>query len=118
MPTTPTTPALTPPIAARRPSERKFSGVTIAEDYAWLENPRDPEVIAYLEAENAYLNHVLAATGDLRERLHQELMARVQRTDTRVPVQIAPSDDPARVELLSGVARGDTLVGPPAGSRP
>lgn len=37
---------------------------------------------------------------------------------SRVPVQIAPSDDPARVELLSGVARGDTLVGPPAGSRP
>ena len=77
-----------PPIAERRPVEREFSGITIADDYAWLENPRDPEVIAYLEAENAYLNHVLAATGDLRERLHQELMARVQRTDVRVPVRI------------------------------
>jgi oligopeptidase B len=80
--------ALTPPIAERRPVEREFSGITISDDYAWLENPRDPEVIAYLEAENAYLAQVLAATGDLRERLHQELMARVQRTDTRVPVQI------------------------------
>ena len=84
----PTTVTLTPPIAERRPVEREFSGVTISDDYAWLENPRDPEVIAYLEAENAYLAQVLAVTGDLRERLHQELMARVQRTDMRVPVQI------------------------------
>jgi len=36
---------------------------------------------------------------------------------SRVPVQIAASDDPARVEILSGVARGDTLVGPTTGSR-
>ncbi|MFN8661667.1 MAG: S9 family peptidase [Thermomicrobiales bacterium] len=80
--------SFSPPIAARRPMEREFSGVTITDDYAWLENPRDPEVIAYLEAENAYLDQTLAATGDLRERLHHELMARVQRTETRVPVRI------------------------------
>jgi oligopeptidase B len=79
---------LTPPIPSRRLVEREFSGVTISDDYAWLENPRDPAVIAYLEAENAYLDQVLAATGDLRERLHQELMARVQRTDMHVPVRI------------------------------
>lgn len=36
---------------------------------------------------------------------------------SRVPVQLAPSDDPARVEILSGVAKGDTLVAPPAGTR-
>ena len=81
-----TTPS--PPIAPRRPVEREFSGITIADDYAWLENPDDPEVIAYLEAENAYLEQVLAATGDLRERLHQELMGRVQRTDMHVPVRM------------------------------
>lgn len=79
---------LLPPIAARRPVEREFSGITIPDDYAWLENPRDAEVISYLEAENAYLDQVLAANGDLRERLHEELMARVQRTDMRVPVRI------------------------------
>lgn len=81
-------PTLTPPTAERRPVEREFSGITISDDYAWLENPHDPEVIAYLEAENTYLGQVLAATGDLRERLHQELMARVQRTDMHVPVRI------------------------------
>ncbi|MFT4041420.1 MAG: hypothetical protein QM692_24770, partial [Thermomicrobiales bacterium] len=75
-----------PPIAARRPVTREFSGVAISEDYAWLEDPRDPEVIAYLEAENAYAEAVVDA--GLRETLHQELMARIQRTDTRVPVQI------------------------------
>ncbi|MCA9876302.1 MAG: S9 family peptidase [Thermomicrobiales bacterium] len=80
--------APTPPAADRRPVERDFSGVIIGDDYAWLEEPHDPDVVAYLEAENAYLEQVLAATGDLRERLHQELMARVQRTDVRVPVRI------------------------------
>jgi oligopeptidase B len=86
--TAPTTLTLTPPVAERRPEVREFSGVTITDDYAWLENPGDPQVIAYLEAENAYRDQVLAATGDLRERLHQELMSRVQRTDTHVPVRI------------------------------
>ncbi|KTE23709.1 RND transporter [Sphingopyxis sp. H067] len=37
---------------------------------------------------------------------------------SRVPVQIAPSDDPARVEILSGAATGDTLIAPSAGARP
>ena len=36
---------------------------------------------------------------------------------SRVPVQIAPSDDPARVEILSGAATGDTLIAPPTGAR-
>ncbi|WP_447932487.1 efflux RND transporter periplasmic adaptor subunit [Sphingopyxis fribergensis] len=36
---------------------------------------------------------------------------------SRVPVQIAPSDDPTRVEILSGAATGDTLIAPPAGAR-
>lgn len=86
---TPTSiPSLAPPVAERRPVVRDFSGISIADDYAWLENPRDPEVIAYLESENAYLDHVLAETGDLRDRLQAELMARVQRTDMHVPVQI------------------------------
>ena len=86
---TPTSiPSLAPPVAERRPVVRDFSGIPIADDYAWLENPRDPEVIAYLESENAYLDHVLAETGDLRDRLQAELMARVQRTDMHVPVQI------------------------------
>ncbi|MCA9864743.1 MAG: hypothetical protein KC432_17030, partial [Thermomicrobiales bacterium] len=88
MSTSAPSPKLTPPVAERRPVVREFSGVTLADDYAWLENPADPAVIAYLEAENAYLDQVLAATGNLRDRLHQELMARVQRTDVRVPVRI------------------------------
>lgn len=88
MSTSAPSPTLTPPVAERRPVVREFSGVTLADDYAWLENPADPAVIAYLEAENAYLDQVLAATGNLRDRLHQELMARVQRTDVRVPVRI------------------------------
>ena len=37
---------------------------------------------------------------------------------SRVPVQIAPGDDAARVEILSGAASGDTLIAPQTGTRP
>jgi oligopeptidase B len=79
---------LAAPIADMRPQRRQFSGVTIDDAYAWLENPRDPAVIAHLEAENAYTNAAMAATEALRETLYQEIVGRVQRTDTQVPFRM------------------------------
>ena len=46
--------ASTPPIAKQVPAERTYHGDTVDDPYAWLADPKDPEVIAYLEAENAY----------------------------------------------------------------
>lgn len=80
--------ALLPPVAKRLPQSRQFSGVTIDDDYAWLEDPGDAEVIAYLKAENAFTEGVLASTGSLRETLYGEIVGRVQRTDTRVPFRL------------------------------
>jgi len=77
-----------PPVAKRVPQSRQFSGVSIDDDYAWLEDPADPEVIAYLTAENAYTESVLAATGPLREALYGEMVGRVQRTDTQAPFRL------------------------------
>ena len=79
---------LAAPVAEPRPRRRQFSGVTIEDSYAWLENPRDPEVIAHLEAENAYTNALMAGTEALRETLYQEIVGRVQRTDTQVPFRL------------------------------
>ena len=81
---------LRPPTAEARPAVRAFSGVEIADPYAWLENPDDPEVIAYLEAENAYREAMLAPTDALQARLYAEMVGRVQQTDRSVPVQIGP----------------------------
>lgn len=82
---------LGPPVAMRRPGQRAFSGVTLDDPYAWLENPDDPEVIAYLKAENTFTEAVMAPATALRETLYREIVGRVQRTDTKVPIRLGDS---------------------------
>src|SRR5688500_13042536 len=74
-----------PPDAPRRPQIYAMSGGLGVDPYRWLENPDDPEVIAYLEAENAYTEAIMAPTSELQEALYQELTSRIQQTDTGVP---------------------------------
>ncbi len=54
-----------PPIAAVRPETKMYSGVEVSDPYAWLEDATDPEVIAYLDAENAYREAVISPTVPL-----------------------------------------------------
>jgi oligopeptidase B len=76
----------TPPDAPRQPHIYVTPLGPAVDPYRWLENPDDPAVIAYLEAENAYTEEVMGPTAELQEALYQELTSRVQRTDTGVPV--------------------------------
>jgi oligopeptidase B len=78
-----------PPVAPRRPHVLEKHGDRRVDDWYWLRNRDDPEVIAYLEAENAYTEAVLAHTKELRERLFQEIKGRIQETDSTAP---APKD--------------------------
>lgn len=77
----------TPPVAARRPHERVHHGHTFVDDYEWLRAKDDPEVIAHLEAENAWTDAQTAHLAPLRERLFDEVKARTQETDLSVPVR-------------------------------
>ena len=77
--------APTPPDAPRRPAIFALPGGIDVDPYRWLENPDDPEVIAYLEAENAYTEAVMAPTEVLQKELYQELTGRIQQTDAGVP---------------------------------
>jgi len=79
--------APTPPIAKQVPTERTHHGDTVTDPYAWLADPKDPEVIAYLEAENAYTEALTAGLGDLRSAVFDEIRARTQETDLSVPVR-------------------------------
>jgi oligopeptidase B len=81
-------PILSPPVARRRAAPRAYSGVTLDDPYAWLENPDDPEVIAYLRAENAFTEAMMAPTAALRETLYAEIVGRVRRTDTKAPFRM------------------------------
>jgi oligopeptidase B len=60
-------------------------GVVLTDDYAWLRDKDDPEVTAYLEAENAYAEACMAPLAGLREELYQEMLSHVKQTDVSVP---------------------------------
>ena len=77
----------TPPIAKQVPVERTQHGDTVIDEYAWLTDPKDPETIAYLEAENAYTESLTAGLADLRSDIFGEIKARTQETDLSVPVR-------------------------------
>lgn len=77
-----------PPVAEVIPSTREFEGREIVDPYAWLENSDDPNVIAYLEAENAYTESVLAPTKDLQDTLYNEFIARIPQDTSQVPYRI------------------------------
>ncbi|MBT9330371.1 S9 family peptidase [Paracidobacterium acidisoli] len=76
---------LQPPVAAIRHTETRLHGHTLVDDYAWLRERENPEVIEYLEAENAYCSASLAATEPLQKRLYDEMLSHIKETDVSVP---------------------------------
>jgi oligopeptidase B len=77
--------AAQPPVARREPVEHVLHGDRRVDHYAWLRQKENPEVIAYLEAENAYADAVLRSTEGFQEKLYQEMLGRIQQTDLTVP---------------------------------
>ncbi|MGH9795116.1 MAG: S9 family peptidase [Candidatus Acidiferrales bacterium] len=77
--------AIAPPVAKRVPKVDVVHGDERNDDYFWLREKENPEVIAYLEAENAYTDAVLEPAAGLRERLYQEILGRIKQTDLSVP---------------------------------
>ncbi|MDP9069925.1 MAG: oligopeptidase B, partial [Actinomycetota bacterium] len=76
-----------PPVAPRRPVRVAVHGDERVDEWAWLRDRDDPEVIAHLEAENAYTRHVLAPTEGLQQELYDEMVARILETDLSVPAR-------------------------------
>jgi oligopeptidase B len=76
------------PIAKRAPVERVHHGDTFVDDYEWLRDKEDPEVIAYLEAENAFTAARTDQLQPLRDKIFDEIKARTQETDLSVPTRL------------------------------
>ncbi len=76
-----------PPVAKRVDQTERLHGELRVDAYAWLRDRDDPEVTAYLEAENAYTAAMTAHTKPLQELLYQEMLARIQEDDSTVPVR-------------------------------
>ena len=60
-------------------------GLTLSDDYRWLQDKTDPEVTAYLDAENAYAQAMLDHTAPLQERIFREMRGRIKEDDSSVP---------------------------------
>src|SRR5690348_2558790 len=77
-----------PPVARREPVEHILHGDRRVDHYDWLRRKESPEVLAYLEAENAYTHTVLRPTEDFQEKLYEEMLGRIQQTDLTVPYRL------------------------------
>jgi oligopeptidase B len=88
--------SIEPPVAQRQPWLRRYHGVAVKDDYAWLravnwqDVMRDPAALApairaHLEAENAYTAAMLSDTEELQAQLFAEMKGRIKEDDSSVP---------------------------------
>jgi len=77
--------APTPPAAKRIPHREVRHGATVIDDYYWLREKSNPEVIQYLEAENAYTESLTKDLKPFQEALYQEMLGHIKQTDLSVP---------------------------------
>lgn len=81
---------VSPPLAQRRPYRTEHHGRAIDDPYAWLRDPgypevQDKDVLAYLEAENAWFEQAMAPHKGLVDTLFAEMKARIKEDDSSVP---------------------------------
>ncbi|MCI0470564.1 MAG: S9 family peptidase, partial [Candidatus Aminicenantes bacterium] len=74
-----------PPVAKQVKKELTIHGHTRIDNYFWLKERQDPEVIEYLKAENDYLDKVMKHTEGLQDKLYKEIIGRIKQTDMSVP---------------------------------
>lgn len=78
----------TPPPAKIIPHELEQHGHVRVDNYYWLNDRENPDVVSYLEEENAYTEVMTAHTADLRKTLFEEIKGRIKETDASVPYRL------------------------------
>src|SRR5665213_1221043 len=79
--------ALQPPVAKKIPHVTQINGATLKDNYFWLRDKKDPDVMKYLQAENAYTQEAMKPTKDLQESLYKEMLGHMKQTDLSVPAR-------------------------------
>ncbi|HET7809431.1 MAG TPA: hypothetical protein VFL16_02545, partial [Steroidobacteraceae bacterium] len=76
-----------PPVAAKKPFRVTSPNGSREDEYYWLRDDmrEDPQMLAYVQAENAYADQMLAHLKPLETRLYQEIVGRLQQDDSTVP---------------------------------
>ncbi|MGF1540343.1 MAG: S9 family peptidase [Pleurocapsa sp.] len=78
----------TPPKAAKHPHELITHGDKRIDNYYWLRQQNNSEVIAYLQAENKYTEDKMQHTTELQKSLYDEILSRIKETDLSVPYRL------------------------------
>jgi oligopeptidase B len=74
-----------PPVAKKVPKTTEINGRVLVDNYYWLRDKQNPDVAAYLQAENAYTDAVMKPTESLQKKLYDEMLSRIKETDVEVP---------------------------------
>jgi oligopeptidase B len=82
------TATIQPPVARRDPTPTTLHGVTLQDDYRWMRDKSSPELLAYLEAENAYTSAFMSPTTELQAKLYAEMLSHIKETDESVPYRL------------------------------
>jgi oligopeptidase B len=77
--------SLEPPVAKKIPKTMTIHGDTRVDDYYWMRERENPEVKAYLAAENSYADAVMRPTAPFQEKLYKEILSHIKETDMSVP---------------------------------
>ena len=85
LPADDSSPLPAPPGAKKAPKVTEINGHKLVDDYFWLRDKKNPEVKAYLDAENAYTDAVMKPTEPFQKKLYDEMLSRVKETDVDVP---------------------------------
>jgi oligopeptidase B len=76
---------LKPPVATVKPKIDTLHGDIRTDNYFWIREKSNPDVIAYLNAENAYTTARMKHTEALQQKLYDEMLGRIKETDVSVP---------------------------------
>ena len=74
-----------PPVAKKEPKVTEINGQKLLDNYFWLRDKKNPDVKAYLDAENVYTDAVMKPTEPLQKKLYDEMLSRIKETDVEVP---------------------------------
>jgi oligopeptidase B len=74
-----------PPMTEKKTKTTKIHDDTMTDDYFWLREKTNPEVIAHLEAENKYAEAMMKPTAALQDKLYKEMVGHIKETDVSVP---------------------------------
>jgi oligopeptidase B len=77
------------PVAKKVPKPSTIHGETRVDDYGWIRDRGNADTIAYLSAENAYADAMMATTAPLQKSLYDEILGHIKQTDANVPYRYA-----------------------------